>query len=505
MQVPFGQLPFEVIQELRKRKWTAFFIFTLVSLSILVAGIFWPQKYQAGATIFVDDKNIIRPLMEGSAVATKLPDQSSAIREVVYSRRVLGQLIKEEEIWGEMARSEGGQEEILALLRQTIRIIPRGDNFFTISYVDNDPARTFQVASKLTQLFIAESDSSKREESRSAYEFVDKQVKAYQAQLQASEERLKNFLSENKDGTEADVQARIANLERGIERSHIELRELTAQRAALQAQLQGESRLVSMDTRGSLYRQRLDEMQQRLDSLRLVYHDTYPDIVSLKQQIAELQAALAAELNQPQSTSTPEVSPLNPIYQELRTQIARTEAQIDTVRARERSLQALLEQEHERMARIQTKKAKLAELTRDNEVNREIYNDLLKRRERARVSMRLDVEGQGLSYKVHEPAAYPLAPAGLQFLHFALAGLFVGALAPIGLIVGVLQIDPRVRVASVFEENTGIPVLAAVPHVETPAEHRIHRRRTVLIAISAVGTVVVYVWICWMNYQGALL
>src|SRR5690606_17495160 len=180
----------------------------------------------------------------------------------------------------------------------------------------------------------------------------------------------------------------------------------------------------------------------------------YPFVVRLKQRIADIEGAHSAELHQPHTARTTEVSPTNPIYQELRTQVARTEAQIDTVRARERSLQALLEQEHARMARIQTKKATLAELTGDNDVNREIYNDLLKRRERARVSMRLDVEGQGLSYKVHEPAAYPLAPVGLQFLHFALAGLFVGVLAPIGLIAGVLQIDPRVRVGSVFEENT---------------------------------------------------
>src|SRR5690606_19829483 len=109
---------------------------------------------------------------------------------------------------------------------------------------------------------------------------------------------------------------------------------------------------------------------------------------------------------------------------------------------------------------IQANKAKLAELTRDNEVNKEIYDDLLKRREKARVSMRLDVEGQGLNYKIHEPAAYPLAPSGIRFLHFAIAGLFLGLLAPIGILAAVLQVDPRVRVASIFEENTGIPVLA---------------------------------------------
>src|SRR5690606_19378962 len=118
-----------------------------------------------------------------------------------------------------------------------------------------------KVATKLNQLFIAESEASKREESRSAYEFVDKQVKAYQAQLQASEERLKEFLSQNKDGTEADVQARIANLERNIEQAQIDLRELSDQKAALQSQIQGESRLVSMDSRGSLYRQRIEELQ----------------------------------------------------------------------------------------------------------------------------------------------------------------------------------------------------------------------------------------------------
>src|SRR5690554_1057030 len=98
MQVPFGQLPFEVIYELRKRKWTAFFIFFLFSLAVLVVGVFWPQKYEAGATIFVDDKNIIRPLMEGQAVSTNVPDRSSAITEVIYSRRVLGQLITAEDI-----------------------------------------------------------------------------------------------------------------------------------------------------------------------------------------------------------------------------------------------------------------------------------------------------------------------------------------------------------------------------------------------------------------------
>src|SRR5690606_11210373 len=160
--------------------------------------------------------------------------------------------VKDETLWGSAAKTPEGQEALIAQLRKTVSVQPLGKVFFSISYADDNPAKTYQVANKLSQLFIAETESSSRLESRTAYEFVDKQVKAYQAQLQASEERLKRFLAENKDGTEGDAQARIVGLQREIEQTQIQARELMAQNAALKSQIQGESRLVSMDTRGQV-------------------------------------------------------------------------------------------------------------------------------------------------------------------------------------------------------------------------------------------------------------
>src|SRR3546814_4245213 len=45
-----------------------------------------------------------------------------------------------------------------------------------------------------------------------------------------------------------------------------------------------------------------------------------------------------------------------------------------------------------------------AELTRDYTVNRDVYQDLLKRRESARVSMNLDADQDGPSFAVQNPA-----------------------------------------------------------------------------------------------------
>ncbi len=225
----------------------------------------------------------------------------------------------------------------------------------------------------------------------------------------------------------------------------------------------------------------------------------------LKKQIADLKDAVAEEAQKEVATSRQNSELMvNPLYQELKSELSKTETRIKTIDTRYGSLTTLLTAEHARMERIQANKAKLAELTRDNEVNRGIYNDLLKRREKARVSMHLDIEGQGLSYKIHEPADFPLTPIGFKFLHFALAGLLVGLIVPISVLIAYLQLDPRVRVASVLEENTGIPVLTTIPHLVRPIEHRKNRTKTLMIGSLGVLVVTVYCYVTWLKLTGGI-
>src|SRR5699024_9525732 len=47
--------------------------------------------------------------------------------------------------------------------------------------------------------------------------------------------------------------------------------------------------------RANEHRLRINELQGQLDTLRLTYHDSYPDIVQLKHQIKELEQTAANE------------------------------------------------------------------------------------------------------------------------------------------------------------------------------------------------------------------
>jgi polysaccharide chain length determinant protein (PEP-CTERM system associated) len=243
------------------------------------------------------------------------------------------------------------------------------------------------------------------------------------------------------------------------------------------------------------YLERIRSMEAQLDSLRLRYHDTYPDIVILREQIQELRKqqdrALANLEDSPESFDGENIA--NPVYQDVRSSLVATNTDIEALQTRIRSIQGLIAEQTSRMERIQGNKAQYSQLTRDMAVNKEIYDDLLKRRERARVSMYLDIEGEGLNYRISEAAQYPTEPSGPPFSVFAIAGLFVGLVGPFGALAALLQVDPRIRSKQQLEDALDLPVLEQLPEVRTPFEKRRDRRVTFAVVIMAIFVTGAYI------------
>ncbi|MYL26839.1 MULTISPECIES: XrtA system polysaccharide chain length determinant [Halomonadaceae] len=494
MALPLSRLPFELLRELRHYRWAAVGLFALVSFAVLAVGFIYPYQYRSEVVIFVDDSNIIRPLMEGSAEMTGISDQTSSARELLYSRRVLERLLESERIFNENISQMSTErlEGLYSRLRRNIGVSAQGESYFTIRYQDTDPRQVYLIAQRLGQLFLAETNRRKREESRSAYEFIDKQVKSYEQQISNTEQKLKEFLSRNVEGTEQEANSRMARIRSDIDGAELELEEVQAQKRSLEEQLEqvssGEGVSSSSNAAAGPLAERISRMEERLDELRLRYEDSYPDVASLERQIRELKERQSS--GQPAGPENDSSNLMfNPFYQELKTELSRVTAREESLRTRISALQRRLAEQKNRMETIQENKAERSELTRDLEVNREIFNDLLKRRERARVSMHLDVEGQGMSFQVHEQARYPLNPSGLQFETFASVGWLLGLMAPFGLLVGILQIDPRVRTTEQMRDALDIPLLGSIPRVRTPYERRREKRGYVLmvVCVAAVG------------------
>ena len=115
-------------------------------------------------------------------------------------------------------------------------------------------------------------------------------------------------------------------------------------------------------------------------------------------------------------------------------------------------------------------------------MNRDIYQDLLRRRENARVSMELDKERRGLTMRIQDPAELPVRPTGLSLTHIALGGLAAAVAVPLGLLFLLVRFDPRVRSPVQLERNAAFPVLTVVPTYRTARDRR---REIARVAVSA--------------------
>lgn len=484
-----------MLREGRRYQLVLASIFAGIALVALLVGLFLlPRKYTASTSVLAQESDIIQPLLENRAHATRAIDRAGLARTVVFGRKVMSQVLVAGG-WMDDKPSATMQDRLIEQIRDRTQITNARENLVQITYHDNQPERAFKVAEAMAALLIEESLASKERESREAYEFIDKQVRDYHRKLTEAEANLQAYRSANTDaqpGSSTDSTARIGTLRTQVEQTRMSLMELRSREQALVSQLSGESAVTAVQTRETLYRTQLLELQNQLDGLLLNYTEKHPDVVRVRHQMADIQTAMREEeqrRNRPGAATADSAEVrTNPMYQELRSQLAQTRREIAAIQSRMSASEGLLDNEFGRSRRIAASESELAELTRDYEVNRDIYQDLLRRRENARVSMELDRERRGLTMRIQDPAQMPLRPSGLRFMHFALGGLAAAMALPLALLFLLVRFDPRVRSPRQLETRGTYALLSVVPAYRTPRDRRREMGRMVLSS-SIVGAV----------------
>lgn len=479
---------------------------------VLAIGWFWPKSFTSYSTIIFEDKAIIQPLLQGSGVVTDISARADTARELMFSRTILARVAAVGG-WLDESSSLLERERRNEIMRQRIVVRPIGANLIRIEFKDEDPEKALRVADFLSETFVDKSHEMQIGESNSAFEFIDAQVEQYREKLTTAEQALMEYNSANLDsqpGSEITVGMKISELEIQIEESQVRLAEVTRTRDALIEQLDSEGEYAeSLDRERRLQALRA-EANKRLGTLRMQYHDSYPDIVQTLDQLNEIESAIQREqLSRGDSTSTiddifydPKTGQTVSLVQQLRRDLAVANTEYSSLQARIQELRRQSRSERSRGVRINESAVKLSELTREYEVNKGIHQDLLRRRENARVSLSLDQNKQGLSIRVYEKAFLPLKPSGLRFLHFAIFGVLLAVVVPISFLYLVNASSKRLRSSARIERLFDVPVVAQIPHMENPGEIRVQRMQKIAMISFFTFAIAIYLGLGILRYVG---
>jgi len=483
------------------------FTYAVVSIIVVCVGLVFPKKFVTSTTLYADQQNIIKPLLSGTAM-TKVQDRARIVREVIYSPRILSQVVIDAKML-EGTESPAQIETVTNKLRSGIQVKNIGSSFIRLTYSAPTADIAYDVITSVSDRFIRDSSDRKRKESREAFQFISSQVKTYKKQLQDAEQNLKEFNATNVDGSEAASKNRISQLHAQIEEMKLDIDDTGILMKSLEQELAAENQFINRRFRTEVYLEQIRGKQQVLDALRLSYTETYPDVVTLKLQIEDLQQAMKESQEKDRNGTAEDEninkdSNLNPLYEELRSKLSTAKVELATKYRRVEGTKGLLDSEEKRLKRIAGKQAELSELTRDYNVTKSIYESMLEKKESARLSMTLDIEGQGVKYKIQEPAAYPLVPKGIRFIHFAFLGQIIGGLVPLILLIAFILVDPRIRFVDKVVTLTPIPVLGVVPHIQTPLSKRIFRTDIVLLGLFWVLVASVYIGIGLARHKGII-
>jgi polysaccharide chain length determinant protein (PEP-CTERM system associated) len=509
----------EILQTVRaalgaiwRRRWWALVTAVMVGIAGVVVVMRLPAVYEANARVYVDTQSILNPLMAGLAVQPNVDQQVSMMARTLLTRPNVERVARLSDL-DLQARTPNEREAVLEGLTKNIRFSTAagGINLYSIAYSNGDPQTARKVVQSLLSIFVESNLGDKRRDSEQARKFIDDQIKVYEQRLTESENAIKDFKIRNMalmPSLAQDYIARQTELQGRLTQARMDLREAENGRDELKKQLAGETPSfalaaapspgagVQLQARSELD-DRIEALRKRGDDLLIRFTDEHPEVVNNKRVLEQLElqrdaqrradgtrraAAAAAERASPQA---PQASlNTNPVYQQLRITLADSETQVASLKARVSGLEGQLAQARLAAQSVPKVEAELTQLNREYEVNKRNYDQLLTRRESAKLAGDMEASTSMAEFRVIDPprvGTQPVSPNRPMLLIGVLLGSIVGGLA-----VAFLR-DQTVSAfhdAGALRKATGKPILGLVTQVEGVGARR---KRLAGLALLATG------------------
>ncbi|MDX2477512.1 MAG: GNVR domain-containing protein, partial [Gammaproteobacteria bacterium] len=477
--------------------WRYRWLMMLVAWLVCIVG--WgvvyqlPDKYTAEARVNVNTQSILQPLLKGLTFSTNTAQRVKLVTRTLLSRPNMEKLSRMTDL-DLKAMTPADMEALLDNLGRHIEISStREQDLYTIAYTNSDRQLAKLVVQSLLTIFVESTLGGNREETDSAQAFVNQQIRLYETKLEEADMRLAEFKRTHMGmmpGSAQDyygqLQAALANLRQ----AELLLREAVNQRNQFRQQMEDDedSYLLFSELQPG---DRIQGLYERMDDLLIKYTERHPDVIEIKRLIADLEQeaeeerALMDELDMGPAD--------NPIYQQMKMQLAQADATVASMGLRVGEYQQRVDHLQEMVDTIPKVEADLKQLNRDYNIHQANYQTLLARREAANIAEQADISGDQLKFRVVDPPRVPIHPSApnrpLLMTGVLIAGIVAGVL--LALLVYILR--PTFDSARSIMDVLGRPVIGGVTMIHNQEWSKKHRRVMLAFSLAGVGLLAMYI------------
>ncbi|PCI46151.1 MAG: hypothetical protein COB49_08960 [Alphaproteobacteria bacterium] len=485
-----------------------------ISIAWIVCVIGWvfvaqiPSVYESKARIHVDAETFLKPLLGKMAVQNNIYNQVAMMRQTLISRPNIEKVIRmtDQDL---LINSDEEMEEKITEIMEEININIQAANLFTIAYNNEDPAIAKMVVQSLLNIFMEENLGQNRKDLTSAVRFIEDQIREYEEQLEISEQRTMEFRQKNmaylSDKSYFEkLQSSILEVNTVKET----LLEYDNRRIQLKQSLEnipsyipsagmgpslrggGVSTVSALQGRINLLEARLDELYAR------GYKDLHPDVRVVFNQIETLKAKhekeqekfnTALENNDTKALQASGGVMPNPVYDQLTLRLFDLESEIASLKSRLRAKEDATKNLRAMAHRIPEVEAELVRLNRDYDVVKKNYNQMLVKRESAKISSDLETNTDRVRFRIIDPPQEAREPTSPNRILLVIGVLVCGLGAGVLVAYIISQMYATYSTAKKLRSMFPYPVLGCISILLSAEELQIRKRKLIMFSVMMVG------------------
>ena len=518
-----------------RRRWYGVAIAWLLCLCGWGVVMYLPDQYEAKARIYVDTDSMLRPLLRGIAADTTILTQVDIMQRTLLSRPNLQKVSHMADL--ELAATTPTEsEEILNNLRRHVVLTAEGRNLFSLSYIAQNRETAAKVVQALLSVFVENNLGNSRTDMASARKFIDNQLREYAVQLDEADKRVADFKAKNIGFLPGDnnYNTKLDLARQDLEKVSADLSENQHRREALVKQLASVPKytesFISMPGEfgagppvagadagpdgGADATLRVSELEKKLRQLLENYTDEHPDVVRTKKLLEQAKDEATRQQSE-RARLTPDVPNVdprarrntvpNPVYEQLELQRVSLDSTIASLEARTDRAKAEVARWEKLAKSVPEVAAELTKLTRDYDVKKKAYEELLNRHESAKIGSDMEAQTQTVQFRIVDPptaSTLPVAPKRSLLLSVVLlAGIVAGGAFAFML----TQIDDSVMTARELKNLISVSVLGTISLVTNARHLRQRRASVVTFAAACLALVVAYVGVLSLQSLSATL